>query len=173
MGIFDKLKQARNFLSGGGANLSVSFDKPYYVQGEPIQLVINCQVGDRDINVRNVYLNVRATETVKVKVRETRTTGTSHTSQTPSVHHSRERTETETYVSFKLDHQVAPAQNLMAGENYEWAVRFDLPEDVMPTYLGKNATHIWKVFAGLNTSGNDPDSGWQEFQLFGAIKPYN
>ena len=164
MGIFDRLKQARNFISGGSATLSLDFDKSYYQQGDPISVKINCQVKDRDIFINKVYLQVKAIETVKVKVRNS----TSHSQNTSNIHRgsSLERTETETYVSFKMDQQVAPAQALQGGEYYEWESTFELPEEVLPTYIGENAKHVWKAFVGLDTSGNDPDTGWQEFTLY-------
>jgi hypothetical protein len=61
--------------------------------------------------------------------------------------------------------EVAPAQTLKANEEYDWETTVTLPQSALPTYLGVTARHEWKLQAGLDVPGNDPDSGWITIEL--------
>ncbi|MBI5935528.1 MAG: hypothetical protein HY867_17640 [Chloroflexi bacterium] len=66
----------------------------------------------------------------------------------------------ETAFSNTFDQEFTIAQTLNAKGEYEWEGQVEFPKDVLPTYHGRNATHEIRILAGLDTKGNDPDSGW-------------
>ena len=55
---------------------------------------------------------------------------------------------------------VAEAQALEAGGKYQWDVEIALPGDGTPSLENDEERHEWRMFAGLDRAGNDPDSGW-------------
>ena len=61
--------------------------------------------------------------------------------------------------------EVSGEQTLKAGEEYDWETTVTLPENALPSFIGITARHEWKILAGLDASGNDPDSGWEIIHL--------
>ncbi len=154
MGLFDKLKQAKNFITGGAAKLSVSTEEEWSDASKPIKITVHCDIKDADCKVRKVYIKVRAIEEVIARdVDLARDEGGNVRRYTEDV-----RNTVETYHSG--EQIIAGEQTLNANEHYEWTAEIELPEESNGTYHGQNARHEWEVFAGLDMSGNDPDSGW-------------
>ena len=58
------------------------------------------------------------------------------------------------------------ADDLKANTSYDWEAQLELPSESNGTYHGHNARHEWEIFAGLDMSGNDPDSGWVAFNVY-------
>ncbi|MBF0620476.1 MAG: hypothetical protein HQL54_00975 [Magnetococcales bacterium] len=150
MGLWDSLKAVSNLVTGGGAKVTLEVIAPSV--REPIQVTIRAEVGDSDLNVRRVYLMVRAEEDVEIPdVPMADEDGT-------IIRQELER-ETETC---RLSFDIAGEIELPAGSSHEWQAQIELPVNAQPTYKGRYAEHEWKFFAGLDTFGNDPDSGWME-----------
>jgi hypothetical protein len=61
--------------------------------------------------------------------------------------------------------EVASPRTLKANDEYDWEISVNLPQSALPTYLGVTARHEWKLLAGLDVPGNDPDSGWVTIEL--------
>ena len=57
------------------------------------------------------------------------------------------------------------AQDLKEGETYNWEGVMELPTNSNPTLRGSIIDHTWEIQAGLDMPGNDPDSGWQSFDV--------
>lgn len=161
MGIFDKLKAVKNFVTGGGATVTVEINEPSLTQ--PFQVVVRTHVADADIKVTKVYLQIKAIEEVvlndvPVPIEE------EIDGETRVVRVEREdyRREVTTY---EQEIVVADQQELPAGSEHEWQAEITLG-DALPTFNGHNARHYWQIFAGLDMFGNDPDSGWVTFEMW-------
>jgi len=157
MGFWDKVKSVTNMVTGNSAKVYLEFVEPKL--DEPFKVLIHAQVKDADISINNVYLRMRAVESVQAPdvdlVREA-DGDVEHYHET--VHHSEETYESEMIVS--------GAEELEANETYTWEAEVQLPPNALPTYLGRNAKHEWMFYAGLDMRGNDPDSDWVECEIY-------
>ena len=143
MGLMDKLKNAVNSITGGGAKVTITTDKPS--REGPFKVKVKAVVADQPLQVSRVYVQLNGHETVVV-----------HNVQ----HKNFTRDETEFSNTFDQEFNIAEAQTLNAKGEYEWEAQVEFPKNVPPTYRGRNATHELRILAGLDTKGNDPDSGW-------------
>ena len=50
--------------------------------------------------------------------------------------------------------------------NSWWEATFQIPESENPTFDGQMIGHTWELPAGLDVTGNDPDSGWFQFEVW-------
>ncbi len=150
MGFLDKLKSVKNFVTGGGAKVSVQIGQP--ALGQPIPVLVRAQVDSAPINAAKVYVAIRAVESIHMVVRDQDTPGDKDRVQTSDT-------------TFSQEFVIAGPQQLAAGSSHEWQGQIMIPPGVQPTYQGKNAKHEWSVLAALDVTGNDPDSGWIEFVL--------
>lgn len=155
MGLLDKLKQAKNFVTGGGAKIHIEQLSAYAPEAGSLQLKISCEIDDAEISINNVYLKVRAEERVVVEDYDFEIDG----------HSRRERIFRDT-VTFEDTIVIADAQTLAANSSHQWEVDLKIPEDAHGTYSGIHARHVWEVQAALDKSGNDPDSGWIEIEIY-------
>ncbi len=153
MAFFDKLKNIANKITGGGASVSVSVSGNKI--NEPISVTIHAVVKDAPIQISKVYLYVKSEEVLNIPNKHI-TSGNDSSIGTTHI--------TEDVFN-KQEFVVAPAQTLEAGKSYEWTYNLVLPSGVSASYTGKYANHEWKILAGLDASGNDPDSGWQNVHL--------
>lgn len=153
MGVFDFLKQAGDFISGGSALLNVTFNKKYYLVDEEIKIIVSVQTKSRDFFANKVYIEVKGEEKAKVNI---------HTGKSS-------HTETKKFISYKSTELISGGEGFMANQVYEWEYSFKIPSNALPTYMGKNATHRWYVRAGLDVTGKDPSSRWEEFLFFQTL----
>lgn len=151
MGLLDKLKSAKNFVTGGGAELFVEVG-PAEI-GQPCALHVRAQVSDAALSVARVYVNVRSEEVIDLVHRE-------YEDGEPDTDRIRAKEET-----FSEEFTIATPGELPANSEHEWSGEFTLPEQAQPSYHGHYARHVWYVQAGLDVRGNDPDSGWVEFYV--------
>lgn len=158
MGFFDKLKQAKNFITGGGAVVNIRTGESICDGNSPIKFFIEVVVKDADVNMNNLYLKVRALEEVTVR-------DTDHRENEEGEHVTESELVTNSHETFSSEVQVTGAETLEANKTYNWEYEFELPQNVYGTYRGHNAVHIWEVYAGVDMSGNDPDSGWITFEV--------
>lgn len=157
MGFLDKIKSAKNYLTGGGAKLFVEVLEPGF--DEPFSVRVRAEVSDSDLKINGVYLKIKGEEEVIIPdVLVADRTG-------DDVEVRRENVARET-VTFEATVQVEGAQTLDAGQTYEWEVQVTLNDDCLPTYDGPLAKHWWLFLAGLDKTGNDPDSGWTAAEIY-------
>ena len=154
MGIFGKLK---NMITGGGATVTLEAVDPSLTQ--PFKVTINAVVGDADLAIKRVYLRIAGEENVVVRdVQIAKTFGDEVRVEREDVGGSA--------VTFEDEVEVAGEQTLEANQEYTWETEISFPEGNLPTYRGTIASHEWKLFAGLDARGNDPDSGWVDIELY-------
>jgi hypothetical protein len=155
MGIFDKVKSFAKKLTGGSAKVFVESD--LVVFGSPFEVRIKAIIQDENIRIDRVYLNVVGTELVKARASDVvRNSDGSTRTRTKTVELSHE--------TFNDEITVKGASNLVANQTYEWKKDITIPKGSLPIYHGFNARHGYYVRAGLDMSGNDPDSGWVELK---------
>ncbi len=162
MGFLNKLKSAKNLMTGGGAKVTLEAPEPTLCA--PFEVVVRASIADADVKVSRVYLRVRSVEEVRlpdvpVPVEEMidgerRIVGTER----------REYSDKATLYS--ADYDIGEAETLEAGSERAWDALIELPEDALPTYHGHRASHQWQFYAGLDARGNDPDSGWVTVEIW-------
>ncbi len=154
MGFLNKLKGAVSKLTGGGAKITV------FVNGndikETLNITINAEVKDNPLEVKKVYLWVKSVEKIDIpknslpqNLREVANFGLTL---------SNDRFPKKEFI-------VAETQKLEANQTYNWNIDIKLDASAVPSYNGHFANHEWLFYAGLDVKGNDPDSGWQKFDL--------
>lgn len=135
--------------------MSVIFEDQTSDGTSPIRLFVVAKAND-DCKVKEVYLKVRGEETYKKRVQHTTTDSDGRTSTTYS-------DETHYEAHFSKSIGLVSDIVLSKGQEDKWLAEFELPQDALPTFHGKDCFMKWQVQAGLDMPGNDPDSGWVEF----------
>lgn len=153
MGFFDSIKSAANFITGGGATVNVATAEQMNNGNEPIPVQIQVVVKDSDIDVRNIYLKVRAVEYIETVQQEVEIEADGDV----EVENEHVTLSHETYNTELI---VDGAQTLEANETYTFETEISLPHSVPGSYYGHAAKHEWSIYAGLDIAGNDPDSNW-------------
>ncbi len=149
MGLFDKLKQATNFITGGGANVTIAPEGSEFDKAAPIKVRVTAQVKDAPLAATAVYLDIRAREYVSLRK--------SINGKTENIH--------EDHVSYTHKVQAAITDALEGSKSYDWEMEFTLPSNAQPTFHGTMGHQVWEVKGALDVKGNDPDSGWIEIRV--------
>ena len=139
MGFFKDLK---NKVPGGGATVRVNMPATRRGQMAAVQVQATAKANGK---VSAVYLLVRATESAEWK--------------------NNNDTIGNTKVSYETRIAVAGAQEIKEGETYSWEGKVELPVNTNPSLRGSLIQHTWEIQAALDMPGNDPDSGWQTFDV--------
>ena len=155
MGIFDKVKSIARKLTGSSAKVFVDCDRIKF--GEPFEVRIKAEIQDENIRIDRVYLNVVGTEVVSARDTDVVRDQNGNTN-------TRNETVELSHETYKDEITVKGASNLVANQTYDWKIQVEIPEGSLPIYHGFNARHSYYIRAGLDMSGNDPDSGWIELQ---------
>lgn len=161
MGFFDALKSIGRVITGGGAKVHVDIGQA--TRGGPFPVRVKVLVSDADVNISNVYLLVRAQEEVRINrdgmissfgdgIRDFLADG-----RLDGVVHRQESCD------FRLN--ISGPETLKANQEYTFEGSVQLPSGARPSFQGINCEHVWTLQAGLDAFGNDPDSGWVEFQV--------
>lgn len=140
MGFLGDLK---NKITGGAA--TVTLQVPSSLRRGAASTVKVQATAKANGKVAAVYLLVRGTESCEFK-----TNG---------------ETVRESHISFEHRVTIAGAQEIKAGEVYNWEGQVELPTSTNPSLSGKLIEHRWEIQAGLDMPGNDPDSGWQNVSV--------
>jgi hypothetical protein len=93
-----------------------------------------------------VYLLLRATESCEFKGDNNEKVGSSKESYENKV-------------------TIAGAMEIKEGQTYDFEGIIELPTSCNPSLRGSIINHTWEIQAGLDMTGNDPDSGWQSFDV--------
>jgi hypothetical protein len=152
MGIFSKIK---NFVTGGAAEVSVVFEAGETDGNQPLRAFVVATAKD-DCNVKKVYFKIRGRETYVKSVHHSSTDSDGNTTNTQNY-------ETHHETHFEKELTLADEEQINKGEVKKWLAEFEVPEDALATYHGKDVSLKWEVYAGLDMPGNDPDSDWVEF----------
>lgn len=151
MGFFDKLKSAANVVTGGAATVTVS-TMGEAKRGERVHYIVEANA-KAECKVDAVYLLVRCREEADVQDRDF------DDGQVEREIVRGRKTVWET----KVD--VSGAEVIEKDTGRAWQSSFDLPADALPTVRGQMVRVVWEMQAGLDMFGNDPDSGWVQFDV--------
>jgi hypothetical protein len=135
MGFFSDLK---NKVTGGGATVRLSVPAVRRGQAAQVQVQVQAKANGK---VNAVYLLIRGVESASWK-------GENNT------------TVSNTKTSYENKVQIAGAFELKEGQTYDFTGQIELPANVNGSLRGSLINHLWEVQAGLDMTGNDPDSGW-------------
>jgi hypothetical protein len=181
MGFMDKLRSVASAITGGGAKVALEIAGPS--RNQPFTINVTAEVGGNDLKIEKVYVKLKGEERVKLEVEvpeEEQAAATAGEAATEKPATEEAATEegaaaeekgpatkeiSRTEITFQQEFELAGAQTLNENQTYTWTGEVQLPEDAKPTYKGVNATHEWKLMAGLSAFGNDPDSGWKTIDV--------
>lgn len=143
MGLFSKLKSVVNSVTGGGAVVSLGYEEGSI--SSPFIVNVLVEVKDADIDAANVYLKYRAFEELLNKNMD---------EETGEVIEDWEVGEV-----YDKTFEAAGGQVLKAGEKYNFEVELDLADSNLVSFQGEERRVKCTLYAGIDCSGNDPDSG--------------
>ena len=139
MGFFKDLK---NKVTGGAATVRVNVPAARRGQQVPVKIQATAKANGK---VSAVYVLVRSVENANFK-------------------RDGEKIS-ESKVSFETRVNIAGAMEIKEGQTYDFDGLLELPVNTNPTLRGALIDHTWEVQAGLDMTGNDPDSGWQSIDV--------
>jgi sporulation-control protein spo0M len=150
MGLFDKLKDVANMVTGGAARVSIEYEPQVAFPGENVSVRITATSTGPQLKSGGVFVDMRAVE--RVNLPRGSAAGVEQSVQT-------------SHTSFEQAVQIAPAFTLAPNETkvFEGVVR--LPSNAQPTFAGYYTQHEWSLRGRIEVTGNDPDSGFQVFRV--------
>ena len=160
MGFLSNLK---NNLTGSWADVSLTAAPA--TRGESASFNVRVNVKDEAIDINKVVVQVRCTEIVEVQARETTTRPSQANGKATTATRTSPTTVRETETLFNQDIPVAHGQQLAANTQQSFEASVQIPAHLPPTFTGRNARIEWKAMASVDMKGNDPDSGWQTFEV--------
>ena len=171
MGFMDKLRSVASAITGSGAKVALEIGEPS--RDRPFRVNVQAEVGGNDLKIDKVYVKLIGEEHVKLEVevpaeeKSAATEGEGAAAEEAAAEEKGPATKeiSRTAITYQQEFELAGPQALSADQTYTWTGEVQLPEDAKPTYQGINATHEWRLMAGLSTFGNDPDSGWKTLNV--------
>jgi len=154
MGLMDKLKAVKSNLTGDWASVTIQFDP--VGRGETMNVTTDVAVKDKEISVDGIVIEVRCAEKIDIP---NATVFESNGSNAATGRATSDQEVVEKKVS------VSGPVTLAAGSTTTYTGSIEVPKNAPPTMQGRYARYEWQVRARLEMKGNDPDSGWQSFQV--------
>lgn len=150
MGLFSSFK---NMVTGGGAEVTIDVGEA--IVGKPVKVSVNVNIKDSEIKSNKVYLNIRCekknTDFVIGYV------DTNNDGQPDKLTVSKEQ---NSKVVYNEEIILETEKVYSANSNQKISKEINLPAI---SEASKEGLVTWKLFAGIDTRGNDPDSGWVTF----------
>ena len=153
MGLWNKLKGAVSAVTGGAATVELEVGEATLGSDVEFRIIATAKA---DFEISGVYLLVRAIEEADVRDVDYDFDDGGRRIEYVRGHHQ----------SFDARFEVADGQALSADETYEWEGSFTIPDSENPSFDGEMISHTWQIQAGLDARGNDPDSGWLNFEVW-------
>jgi hypothetical protein len=157
MGLMDKLKAVKSNLTGDWASVSIQFEP--VGRGGTLKASTSVTVKDQAISVDGVVIEVRCEEIIDIP-NATVYENNSSTSIGTGTHRA---TNSEAVVTKEA--KVSGPAELAGGSTTTYSGELVIPTTAPPTMQGRFARYEWQVRARVEMKGNDPDSGWQSFQV--------
>jgi sporulation-control protein spo0M len=155
MGVFDKLKNAAQAMTGGAAKVSIAYPQQAVLPGEGMSVQITVMSSGGEMKSQGVFVDLVAQE--HVTANESATCPRCQNKFTMPVREAKK--------TFEQSFPVAPAFVLSSGESRTFAVMLQVPSGAQPTYAGPQSHHEWKIRGRVQSFGNDPDSGFQALRV--------
>lgn len=164
MGFFSNLA---NSITGNWADVTVSAQPA--VRGQAAPFSVRVAVKSNDMQFDKIVVEVACAEIVEIP--GYRDDGSASTPQkgsgvTVSSGGSGNTVNVRTRESlFSQEVQVSGAGQLAANAQQTYEGSVNLPANLPPSMRGRHARFEWQVRASIVMRGNDPDSGWQAFEV--------
>jgi len=155
MGFFNKMI---NYMTGFSAEVGVEINGANLK--DPFPVGVKAKILQDDLNMDKVYMHIRCLEE---KLANYSSGGSEPETDNEKI--LSELNEWDKTTIFKKTVDVAPKGVLKSGETYDWSVLVDLTDASKPSQKSENHIIRWEVWAGIDVPGNDPDSGWVEFDV--------
>lgn len=149
MGLFDKLKAAVNFVSGGAAKVSIEYSPTTAVAGSPINVKVTV-LASAEVKSKGIYIDLRAVEKVSVSKRD-------------SI--QLEHDLNLSFETFEQEFKIAEDFVIAKDETKVWEGSINIPPNVEPSLNGKYVSHDWELRGRVEAKGNDPDSGFKPIKV--------
>jgi hypothetical protein len=156
MGLLDKVKSLKNAVTGGAAKVYVDVQNAKL--SEPFEVTVRAQPQGCDVKFDRVYLDLEGIESVEVPDYDFEYEEGGEKRKKREIVRKSAKT-----VDLKLT--VADAGEIKDGETAEWKIEVNLPDGSIPDFRGRYARHSYRIRAGLDCFGNDPDSGWIDIRV--------
>lgn len=152
------LKKLVHFVTGGGTDVSINVENP--TLSNPFNLNITAIPKQSTLNCRKVYLLIRCKEE---KIQEFKPLDENNMTDNEKI--LSEMREWDSNITFSDEIIISGECKLNKDETYSWSTEINLNGAGEPSKNEKNHRIIWEVQAGIDVSGNDPDSGWIEIMV--------
>jgi sporulation-control protein spo0M len=149
VGLFDKLKAAVNFVTGGAAKVQIEYTPHTAVAGQPINVKVTA-TGTAEVNSGGIFVDLRAVEKVSVSKRD-------------SIELDNDLNLK--FETFEQEFKIAEAFVLAKDETKVFEGTITMPANVQPSFNGKYVSHEWEIRGRVEAKGNDPDSGYQPMKV--------
>ena len=158
MGIWDKLKSAKNYLTGGGVFMELFLPEVCYLR-KPFFVKLYIEVENQDIDVDSIYIHILHEEKVSVPIKETKADGT-----------KKSKRIRKSNILFEKKVLIEEDVVLEANEKYEFEIEIELPSGTYPSFIGKYSEINWGMRAVAVKSGTNPKSDMMIFEPYYEIK---
>ena len=156
MGFLDKVKGLAKSLTGDWADVTVNVEEPAR-RGQSAKATVGVVVKDNAISIDAVIVEVRCEERIDIPDAEI------SPSRGDDDDDKVRARSTETVVEDEV--KAAGAQELAAGSSTTFTGEVPISASAPPSFAGRHARYQWQIRARLDMRGNDPDSGWQTFEV--------
>jgi hypothetical protein len=157
MGFLDKVKSITRAITGGAADVTLEVGP--VTMGVPFEVSIRAQAKSENVKYERVYLQIQGLEKVELSTADIMA-GDLDPERITGVRRIRARGKT-----LELETEVAPGGELESNASQAWTVQGEIPRTAPPPFSGKYTRHVYRVRAGLDCYGNDPDSGWVDLEV--------
>lgn len=155
MGLFKKLV---HYVTGAGTDVSINVENATLSQ--PFNLSITATPKQGNLQCRKVYVLIRCKEE---KLQEFKPLDENNMTDNEKI--LSEMQEWDSEIIYSNEIQVSDECTLNQGESYSWTTEINLNNEGNASKNDNNHRITWQVQAGIDVSGNDPDSGWVEIQV--------
>ena len=160
MGFFSDLKKN---ITGGWADLSLTV--PPVTRGDQLNATISFSVRDEPVDVSKITMKVRCQEIVSIPERAMNRPSRLSDDQNGHSTHTSSGPSSVTETLFTQEVVAVHARSFEAGAQETFDLVVSIPNHLPPTLTGRNARFVWSAYASADMKGNDPDSGWQTFEV--------
>ncbi len=144
------MKGAMNFVTGGAARVTLEWQPQTAMPGEPLNVRVTATSTGGAIDSGGIFIDVIGSEQIKIPQNALG-------NNNPQINH-RNQTFSHTF-------QIAGPFQLAPNETKVFDGQITLPPNVQPTFDGPWADHNWTMQGRVEMTGNDPDSGYQQFRV--------
>lgn len=161
MGFFSNLA---NSITGNWADVTVSAQPASRGQSAPFS--VRVAVKSNEMEFEKIIVEVACAEIIEIpNYRDTGTNDMQQKSTGVTVAGGHQINVKTRESLFTQEIQVSGAGKLAANAQQTYEGSVNLPANLPPSMRGRHARFEWQVRASIAMRGNDPDSGWQPFEV--------